>query len=237
MIDLHCHLLPGIDDGPKTMEQAVAMAKYAVEQGIQRCVLTPHIQPGCYDNSIETIQPVFNDFKIELQNAEIALQIEMAAEVRVCAELPLLIAQNKIPFLGQWQGKKVILLEFPHDHIPMGTDKLVKWLIDRDILPLIAHPERNQAIMQQPKKLNVFVDMGCLLQITADSITGLFGIESQKIALYFIEKKMATLIATDAHNLHKRKPSMQDAKQFLLSRVEEAYVTQLTKANAELILA
>lgn len=237
MIDCHCHLLPGIDDGPKTMDLALDMARYAVEQGINRCVVTPHIHPGCYDNTIDTIQPVFKDFKAALKKATIPLEIGFAAEVRVCAELLLMVSQNKIPFLGQWQGMNVILLEFPHDHIPIGADKLIKWLIDRNILPLIAHPERNQAIMHQPSKIDIFMKMGCLLQITADSITGLFGIESQKIALYFIEKKMATLIATDAHNLHKRKPSMQDAKQFLLPKVGEDYVTQLMSINPAKMLS
>jgi protein-tyrosine phosphatase len=91
--------------------------------------------------------------------------------------------------------------------------------------------------MQQPKKIDVFMQMGCLLQITADSITGLFGSQSQKCGLHFIEKSMVTIIATDAHNLHKRKPSMQEAQQFLLSIVEEAYVTQMTSSNPAQMLS
>lgn len=231
MIDLHCHMLPGIDDGPKTMEQSIAMAKFAVENGIQRCVVTPHIQPGYYDNDITNISAIFALFQANLLEQGIDLNVAMAAEVRVCGELPMLISRSKIPFLGHWKGKKVILLEFPHDHIPVGADKLIGWLLDRDILPLIAHPERNQAIMRQPDKVQVFTKLGCLLQITASSITGLFGTESQKCALSFIQDGIVSIIATDAHNLIKRQPTMQAAKSLLLPLIGEKRVDELMVAN------
>lgn len=236
MIDLHCHLLPGIDDGPKTMEQALAMARFAVEQGIVHCVLTPHIHPGCYDNTAQSIQLVFDAFKRALNDAGIALEISMAAEVRVCAELPVLVMQNKIPYLGKWQDNKVILLEFPHNHIPIGVEKLVQWLLDRKIIPLIAHPERNQALMKQPAKIDRFLAMGCLLQVTAGSITGLFGLDSQRTALHYIEQGKVTVIATDAHNLHKRQPSLLAARQVLSSLIDADEINQLILANPRQIM-
>lgn len=237
MIDLHCHMLPSIDDGPKTMEQALAMARFAVAHGISRCVLTPHIQPGWYNNSYQSIQTVFKDFQKELVKQGITLQIDMAAEVRVCAELPKMISQNKIPFIGYWQGMQVILLEFPHEHVPMGSEKLVDWLLARNILPLIAHPERNQTIMGQADKIQPFLEMGCLLQITADSITGLFGAESQKCALDYIKQGMVTIIATDAHNLHKRQPSLQAAREFLLPIISEEKINALMVTNPAQMLS
>jgi protein-tyrosine phosphatase len=237
MIDLHCHMLPGIDDGPKTMDKALDMARYAVEQGIQRSVMTPHIQPGSYDNDSHSIQSAYQGFKEALKQAAIPLQIEMAAEVRVCAELPILINQGKVPFLGQWQGMQLILLEFPHDHVPLGADKLINWLLDRNILPLIAHPERNQAIMRRPDKILPFLEMGCLIQLTAGSITGLFGEDSRKCALLYIEQDRVTAIATDAHNLHKRQPNLQTARQFLLPSYGEDSVNNLMAINPARILA
>lgn len=236
MIDLHCHMLPGIDDGPKTLELALAMARYAVEEGIVRTVMTPHIQPGSYDNDITSIQNVYHSFKEALQRENIPLQIDMAAEVRVCAELPILINQGKVPFLGEWQGMQIILLEFPHDHMPLGADKLINWLLDRNILPLIAHPERNQGIMRKPAKIKPFLEMGCLIQLTAGSITGLFGDDSQKCALFYLEQDMVTIIATDAHNLHKRKPSLQAAREFLLPSYGEDAVNNLMSINPALML-
>lgn len=231
MIDLHCHMLPGIDDGAKTMEEAVNMAKYAVEQGIRRCVVTPHIQPGCYDNNIDNIRLVYEAFKRELESQEVPLEVKMAAEVRVCAELPLMVDQNKIPFIGQWDGKQVMLLEFPHDHVPVGVDKLVQWLLTKGIIPLIAHPERNQAIVRHPDKIMPFVAMGCLLQVTASSVSGLFGAASQKCALQLIQDNHVTVMASDAHNLHKRQPTMVRAVELLKSIIGEERACDLVTVN------
>ena len=231
MIDLHCHLLPGIDDGPKTLQEALQMAEYAVEQGIQHSVLTPHIQPGCYDNDVESIRAAYQAFQTALEHHAIPLKISMAAEVRVCAELPQLIRQNKIPFIGVWENKKVLLLEFPHDHIPVGADKLVAWLIARNIIPLIAHPERNQAILRQPDKLMPFIRMGCLLQVTASSVTGLFGAASQQCALRLIEQNLVTVLASDAHNLHKRQPALRPALAYLKPLIGERQVNALVTTH------
>jgi len=237
MIDLHCHMLPGIDDGPKTMEQSLEMARFAVEQGTRLCVVTPHIQPGCYDNDIDNIQHIYDAFQNQLAAENIPLQVGMAAEVRVCAELPLLINQGKVPFIGRWQGMRLILLEFPHDQIPVGADRLINWLIERDILPVIAHPERNQSVMRQPEKITPFVNQGCLLQITADSVTGLFGEVSQKLALSFIRNDMVTLIATDAHNMYKRRPTLKAARDALLPVIGADKVQALFSGNAGAMLA
>jgi len=236
MIDLHCHLLPGIDDGPKTMPEAIAMAEYAVIQGITQCVVTPHIHPGYYDNDSESIRSVYQAFIEQLAFNKIDLKVQMAAEVRVCAELPQRIKQHKIPFIGTWENKQVILLEFPHDQVPVGADKLVAWLLSQNIIPLIAHPERNQAIVQQPSKIMPFINMGCLLQITASSVSGLFGGASQKCAVQFIEQNLVTVMATDAHNLHKRQPSMTAAIDYLLPIIGEKRVNALVSDNPKRML-
>lgn len=237
MIDLHCHMLPGIDDGPKTMDYSLAMARYAVSHGIQRCVVTPHIQPGSYDNTLQTIQPAFQAFNERLLQEEIGLRVEMGAEVRVCAELPMLISQQKIPFVGFWEGKQVMLMEFPHEQLPLAADKLVKWLISRDILPMIAHPERNFEIARQADKVMPFLDLGCLLQITADSVTGLFGQLVQNSALSFIKRGLATVLASDAHNLEKRLPDMTRAVNQLIPLIGEEKTNDLVSRNPAKMLA
>lgn len=237
MIDLHCHMLPGLDDGPKCIEQALAMATYALDQGIQRIVMTPHIQPGKYDNDIETIKNGYQDFKVALEAAAIPLKIEMGAEVRVCAELMEMINQEKVPFVGNWNDMRVILLEFPHDHIPLGVSKFIDWLLARNIKPLLAHPERNQAFMRRPEQGYNYIEMGCLFQITAGSITGLFGKESQKCAMHYIDQEMVTVIATDGHNLHKRKPTLLAAKEYLLPKIGLKAFNDLIMVNPARILA
>lgn len=208
MIDIHCHLLPEIDDGPQSQAEALVLANMAVKNGITKAVVTPHIHPGRYENDKSNITNCFNDFKELLQNCGVKLELGMAAEVRVCPEIIPLIAQHKIPFLGQYEGFEIILLEFPHSHIPPGSDKLVKYLLKEGIRPLIAHPERNKEVMKDLSKLTPFKELDCLFQVTAGSVAGKFGEICQEISKELILRKWVTVIASDAHNETHRPPDV-----------------------------
>ena len=210
MIDIHSHLLPGIDDGAHDIDMAVVLAKIAVTDGITHMVCTPHIHPGRYDNTLETISAAKNKLKTALKKHHIALAIAAAAEVRFSLELMDKIRRNEIPFLGKWQGKDVLLLEFPHHEMPFKADRLTAWLLARDIVPLIAHPERNRGLLQSPVKLKPFIRQGCLLQVTASSLVGTFGEKSQQFALDLLQKNLITVLASDAHNDKRRPPILTD---------------------------
>ena len=206
MIDLHNHLLPGIDDGAPDLETALKLAQMAVSDGISHLVCTPHIHPGRYDNTPATISQALAIFHQGLIDHDIPLKIAAAAEVRFGMELMIGIKTNSIPFLGQWQNKKVLLLEFPHGEIPFGAERLTAWLFQQNIIPMIAHPERNKGLMRDPNKLKVFLDQGCLLQVTAGSVAGSFGEAAQDLAIQLLEKNLVTILASDAHNLDYRPP-------------------------------
>lgn len=200
MIDLHCHILPGIDDGADCMETSVSLARQAVDDGIRHSVVTPHIHPGRYDNTAESIIPVFNRFKSRLSELNIPLQVSLAAEVRLSPELITMVTQDQLPFIGTWNGFNVILLELPHSHVPPGTEELVRWLKEHNILPVIAHPERNKELMLRIDKLNPLVERGCLLQLTAMSVTGEFGPGAKRAAEQILKRDWASFIATDSHH-------------------------------------
>lgn len=210
MIDLHCHLLPGIDDGPATLQESEVLAKAFVAGGITHAVVTPHIHPGRYENDVHTITAAFDSFSALLRERHIPLKIAMAAEVRICPEILTMIPAGLIPFIGEMDGNKVILLEFPHSHLLPGTGNMVKWLLDRDIVPLIAHPERNKEIMQRPEKLRPYIEMGCLVQVTAGSVAGRFGEQVQAAARLMLERGWVSVLATDAHNLKGRPPELRE---------------------------
>ena len=213
MIDLHNHLLPGIDDGAPDLQTSLALARIAVADGITHLVCTPHIHPGRYDNTPATIQVAHRQFVAALKDAGIALQVATAAEVRFGAELMQGIAQGSIPFLGEWQGRKVLLLEFPHGEIPFAAERMIDWLLQRDILPMIAHPERNKGVMRAPSRLKPFIEQGCLLQVTAGSVAGSFGPAAQAIAHDLLQQGLVTVLATDAHNVDYRPPVLTDGLQ------------------------
>lgn len=209
MYDLHCHILPAIDDGAQTIEQAISLAQLAVKNGITHSVLTPHIHPGRYANAKDSIHSAFTTFQNTLKQQQINLTIGFAAEVRLSVEVMTMIEQEQIPFYGKLNNENIMLLECPHSHIPPGTDKLINWLLKQNIRPLIAHPERNKDILRKPGKLDVFIQTGCLLQVTADALTGGFGSTAKKRADYMVAEGYATVLASDAHNIKHRPPRLK----------------------------
>lgn len=209
MFDLHCHLLPGIDDGPEDLDTALAMARLAVASGITHAVLTPHIHPGRYANNLTSVTLAAERFKDALAEAGVPLEIGVAGEVRLSAEIISWVEEGEIPFLGEWQGDKVMLLELPHSHVPPGSDKLVEWLLQRNIRPIIAHPERNKGIMRDLEELTPLLELGCLIQVTAGSVAGNFGPVAQRVAHQLINDRHVDILASDAHNLKTRVPDLR----------------------------
>jgi protein-tyrosine phosphatase len=212
MIDLHCHLLPGIDDGPRTLEEALELARIASDNGIRKSVVTPHIHPGRYENDLRIISEAVAAFRVALAEHDIPLQLGIGGEVRIGPELMIMLQQETIPFLGELDGYRIMLLEFPHSHIPPGSDKLVNWLLQRNIRPLIAHPERNKDVLRHLDKITPFVQMGCLLQVTAGSVAGAFGPAAQTRAVELLECGWVTILASDAHNREHRPPDLEPGR-------------------------
>ena len=237
MIDLHCHYLPGIDDGAQTLEEALALARAAVADGITRAVMTPHVHAGVFDNRASGIVLAVAAFRQALAEHNIPLAISVGGEVRIGADVIELLANEEIPFIGQWRGQRVMLLEMPHGQIPVGAERFTAWLIKQGVLPLIAHPERNKDVMRSLTKLDPFIEQGCLLQVTAGSLIGRFGEIAERRARELLDRGDIFAVATDAHNLENRPPLMQDALAFLMEDAGEPAARRLTQANAHLLLS
>ncbi|MCP3705220.1 CpsB/CapC family capsule biosynthesis tyrosine phosphatase [Pseudoalteromonas sp.] len=226
MIDLHNHYLPGIDDGPADLSGSIELLEAAVDDGITHFMATPHINPGTFDNATAGIRGIAQDLFAQLPSTlKQKISLYFAAEVRICAELPFMLQSGDIPLLGSWNGKKVLLLEFPHSHIPVGAEQLIDWLLSNGILPMIAHPERNRDIWKKPAKLTPFVKKGCLFQITAGSITGDFGELSQQRAIELLKQSIATIVASDSHSV-KRRPPRMSAAAGVVSKVLDEHTTE-----------
>ncbi|NQY16996.1 tyrosine-protein phosphatase [Alteromonas sp.] len=211
MIDLHSHILPGIDDGARSLDIALGMAHQAVECGITHVACTPHIHKGYFDNSLSSIHLSFKQFEQEVQKADIPLTLSFAAEVRVSEQIPIWAQQGELPFLGTYNNKRVLLLEMPHSHIPQGIDVLIKWLLQQSILPLIAHPERNRELLSEPHKFAWLKKTGCMFQLTAGALTGRFGDKVEKFATFLMREKAFNVVASDTHDLTRRPNDMAEA--------------------------
>ena len=212
MIDIHCHLLPGIDDGPQNMAEAVDLARQSVSDGVTHAVVTPHIHHGRWENTKGIIEKVVDDFRAALVAEGVPLNIGYAAEVRISIEIVEMLPKHEIPFLGQWRGDDVILLEMPHNCILPGTDKIVSWLLKQGVCPMIAHPERNKDVMRKIEKLQPLIDLGCLFQVTAGSVTGQFGDLAQTRARQLLEMGVVTVLASDAHHVKRRPVNLHEGR-------------------------
>jgi protein-tyrosine phosphatase len=231
MIDLHCHLLPGIDDGPETLEEALAMARLAAEHGIEEAHVTPHLHVGRWDNDRAKILAAVEAYRAEVAAAGIPLVIGFGAEVRIDYDIVPMIEEGRVPFLGTLDGCKVLLLEFPHSHVPVGAEKLVSWLLARSIRPMIAHPERNKDIMRDPGKLLPFVREGCFLQLTADAVAGAFGEVSAARSREFLEQGWVTVLASDAHDTEARPPRIAPGREAAAKIVGEAEAERMVRGT------
>jgi len=211
LIDLHSHILPGIDDGARSLDIALQMAQQAVDGGVRHMVCTPHIHIGYFDNTSQSIEQTFQVFRQEVNRACIPLSLSFAAEVRVNELIPIWYKQKELPFLGEYNGKYILLLEMPHSHIPQGLEALTKWLLKNNVQPLIAHPERNRELLAEQHKFNWLQRQGCMFQVTAGALTGRFGDRVEEFALSMMQSKAFHVVASDTHDLVRRPNDMQEA--------------------------
>lgn len=237
MIDLHCHLLPGVDDGPKTMEDAMELARLAVADGITRAVATPHYLAITPSATWTVMDDILSHYQIALKAHGIPLEVSLAAEVRVCGELVDAVLKGEVRYLGQHQGQPVLLLEFPHTReLPFGSQFMIRWLLDQGIIPLIAHPERHRTFQTDLQELVTLQDAGCLLQVTAGSLLGQFGEAPRKTALALLDANAIHLIASDAHHAMTRPPNMQKARQLIAERKGEGIAAALVHDTPQQLL-
>ncbi|MFB3164802.1 CpsB/CapC family capsule biosynthesis tyrosine phosphatase [Neobacillus sp. 179-J 1A1 HS] len=208
MIDIHCHILPSVDDGAQSLSDSLNMARKAVEQGINKIVASPHHLTSSYNNPKYSIINKVKDLNKALRDEKIELEILPGQEVRIYGEMlegyeaGEILPVNHTPYL---------LVEFPSNHVPRYTEKLFYDLQMNGLIPVIVHPERNQEIMEHPELLYTLVKKGALTQITATSVCGDFGKKIKNFSLQLIEANLTHFIASDAHNITNRTFKLREA--------------------------
>lgn len=233
MIDLHCHLLPGVDDGSKSMDISLKLANDAVRDGIDYALLTPHHMNGVYLNHRKEVIQQTQEFQVELDRHKIPLKVFPGQEVRINGGLLTALDQDDILFADE--GGQYLMLEFPDDDVPSYTSNMIYELMQRGIIPVIVHPERNTMIMKQPNILYDLLSRGCLSQITASSYVGIFGHKVQKFSKQLIQAGQAYIFASDVHNLPNRKYEMTNAFVKMNHEFGNDYVSRFNE-NAKRII-
>ncbi len=205
-VDMHCHLLPGLDDGPPDWDEALLMAQQAAADGIGTVIATPHHLGAYRTNDGRTIRARTAHLQEFLNQRNVDLRVLPGAEVRIEPDLVERIRTGEIMSLAD-RGRYV-LLELPHD-VYLPIERLLDDLGRAGLSGVLAHAERNMGIMAQPSLAESLVAAGCLLQVTAGSIMGTFGPRVEATALHLIRQGIVHFVATDAHSSKSRRPLMR----------------------------
>jgi protein-tyrosine phosphatase len=225
MIDIHHHLLFGLDDGAKDLETSIAMVDAAASDGITHIVCTPHA------NARFPFQPEVNEERLAAirERANDKVTLGLGCDFRLTYDNIEDALKNRTKYtINQ---KQYLLVEFDDLMIPPGMKDVFYEFGVANMRPIITHPERNFTIQKHPERMKDWLREGCLVQVTASSLTGRFGRGAQQLAEQFLERNWVNFLATDAHNTESRPPRMREAYEFLAKHYGEDVAERLCVAN------
>lgn len=208
MIDLHCHILPGVDDGSRSLEESVAMAREAVAGGVSVVVATPHVRAD-FPTTADAIEEGVHRVRAELRREDVALQVLPGAEVAL--ERLDALSHRELARLGLGGNPRFLLVETPTWGWPLDLGERLFFLRSRGVTPVVAHPERSADVQKHPELLHALVDAGALVQVTASSVVGRAGRPAYECARALIGSGYAHAVASDAHAPGRTRSGLSDA--------------------------
>ena len=234
-IDIHNHSLPDIDDGAKSIVMALEMLEVAEKNNTKEIILTPHHLNGAFLNPAEKIKKCFKELQDAAIKREIGIKLHLGAEIHLTPETTGQILSGEA--LSMCGMKKAALIELPKNSIPHGTEAVLSKLLYNDIIPIIAHPERNSTLRRDSSLLKEWVHMGCKTQLTAMSCTSHFGEKIQTKSLQLISQGLVHFIASDAHRPNGRSPKLNTASNFIKEKFGSEICTQLFYENPKRLIS
>lgn len=228
MIDLHCHLLPGIDDGAPDLDAALEMARMAVGDGITMIACTPHIYPGMFENDSVGIRSQVEQLRGHLAGAGIPLELTWGADAHVSPDLLPRLKAGSVPTLND---SRYFLLEPPHHVAPPNFDSLVFSLLAVGYVPVITHPERLSWIEDHYAMFCRLSDKGVWMQVTAGSLTGRFGKGARYWGERMLDEGRVDILATDAHHPERRPPLLAEGREAAARWVGDEEATHLVETR------
>ncbi|WP_421381831.1 tyrosine-protein phosphatase [Bacillus salacetis] len=233
MIDIHCHILPEVDDGSPDMTHSLAMAQRAASEGIKKIIATPHHRDGRYNTPQQLVLKKVDELNKRLQEENIPVTILPGQEIHIFGEMADELEAKELLTLSE--GSQYVLVEFPSSHVPRYAEQLMFDIQLKGYMPIIAHPERNQEIIENPDVLYSLIKRGAYSQVTALSVAGGFGKKIQKFSLSLIENNLTHFVASDAHNTKTRPFKMDKAIDVVEKKFDTDMVYQLME-NSELLV-
>ena len=230
MIDIHCHILPEVDDGPKSWDAAVEMCRMAVEDGITHSVATPHANDRyAYD------RVYLSSVLAQLQEkVGFSLRLTLGCDFHLSYEnLERVLEQPHTYTIGE---TNYLLVELSNYSVPIQlTDCFVR-LGDRGLIPILTHPERNPILQQNPQRVLEWAEQGCLIQVTGSALTGSWGERPEIIARWLLDRAAVHILATDAHDAQRRVPILSKARDLAERIVGAEYAHALVEGNPAAIV-
>ena len=218
MIDLHSHLLPGLDDGAPDVETSLAMAHAYVADGVYIVACTPHIMLGLYPNSGPQIRVAVTRFQSELDRTGINLKLVTGADVHIVGGLVHGLRSGELLSLAD---SRYVLLELPRNVPPPRLENLLFDMLVAGYVPIITHPERLPWIGTQYQRVRRLVAAGAWMQVTTGALAGVFGRGAQSLAERMLDDGLVHILATDAHNVNRRPPDLRRGFELAAARVGE----------------
>ncbi|MCQ2421169.1 MAG: hypothetical protein MJ118_08535 [Clostridia bacterium] len=235
MIDIHAHILPGVDDGASDMGEAVRMARIAVESGVTTVIVTPHYDvPGTSAPPLNVLRDEILRLQEALKENHIPLKLYSGMEIFGTPDTAERLCSGALTSLA---GSRYILIEFPFYEFGRQATRILRSVLQVGAVPVVAHPERYVYAQEDPELMNLWFDMGCLLQINRGSLVGRFGQESCEFAESLLDRRFVSFVASDAHGAELRTPWLTDAQELLRSRYGQTRAKTLLEDLPAAVLA
>jgi protein-tyrosine phosphatase len=234
MIDIHAHLIPQFDDGPKNLNESLDLIKSAADQGISAVFATSHFNEYIPRELETEYFEKLGELKSAVASQNLSISLYSGAEIFYHHYVSDTIRSSKVTTLGNW--KQYVLIEFPMFQMPDGAEEVLFKLTAENYIPIVAHPERYIKILEKPKRLQNFIKFGGLLQVNGGSILGHFGKDVQKFAVQILEQQLVHFVASDAHSPQSRPFVLKSVYKFLQDKLPEEYLKEVLFVNQEHII-
>lgn len=233
MVDIHSHLIPNVDDGSKSVEETFMLIKEANRAGITDIILTPHYIVNSYEQNANTLILLKDKLQQILDKDKINVKLHIGMEVYITDNLIDLLKQNKLLTLA---NSKYLLMELPLNTHVQYEDIIIFKLIENNIIPIIAHPERYKFIQENPDKVEELIESGCLMQSNIGSILGIYGNHAKQTFKYLLKKDLIHFLGTDTHRKDTIYPLLKKATKKIEKIIGKEKTEELIKINPQKIL-
>lgn len=233
LTDLHCHLLPGVDDGASTGKELKELLQMEYEQGVRRIIFTPHYRRDMFETPTKDIRRRFLKVKRILEESGSRMEVYLGRECYASSRLADMIKEDKYLYMNR---TRFILVEFPYKQTYQKIRSQVYELLAKGALPILAHVERYNALVEKPDRIGELIEMGAYIQVNAGSIIGESGWTQKRFCNKLMKNNYIHFVGSDAHDIKSRKPNLGHCKEYVERKMGAEYAEQIFLINPQMLI-